>query len=835
MKIVLSIAFLLVLFVGMTVPSFAQVSDSLQVSIDKTEYLPGSYVKISAISSEVIPFEGLKFSVSDPNGKVIEKGILYPTNGQFNSSVFISTINPVYGDYEIKFQYSEITKSILFQVISDVKEDVLISLNSDKKIYAPGETVDISGRLNQQWVRFLNLEITQSNNAALTGAGYGDTQNLFKIIDTLTVGGDGRFSYSFKIPNDVSSIGSYKIKISESIGSESISIFVVNDLENFSIPDSPFFITTDKLKYETGVDSKIIVSGFLEPKERSSFETPVVKLSITDSENSDLTMLMLPRGEKTLFTGGEKIVLDYTAIPNTSGFFTTSIDINQQLFPSGTYLITGNYEGLSSSLIIGVSDEIPTKIALNKDVFGLNEEVVVTGKYPTSECCLTISITKPDGSVIKSGTILDGQKFSWVWKTPLNERYQSTVGEFDRSSGYSNYGIYKMTISSDSISTDLFFKVSENPDSDSLKKTPLYVTTEKSVYRPGDNLNVFGNVILPQKATGISIPDRVQIKVVPSDKPFNVIHESNVYPSSNGEFYSSFEIPATIFKTGNYEIRSNYLGTQLISKFSVVNDFTFGGTDDLSLELSTAKTVYEIGETVVVYGKPNKLIYLEGYDVSVIKKSETQITCGSFICGVHKGSVTTILPGPNGSFVYEFVIPPSSDSVGDYEVTVDADFEAKHLLFSVVEKIPVKSPEILFEKQNRIIENSIDVKLDRKINADSTLLPRVLSGSLISVPGDESKVNLKVSNELGQCIIGQDDDCLVSESTRKPGQIFDTISVNGESFKVRYSGTDARLEKFNILPENDESFLPLENWTVEVIKENQPSKLYYKVTYKLQQ
>ena len=128
----------------------------------------------------------------------------------------------------------------------------------------------------------------------------------------------------------------------------------------------------------------------------------------------------------------------------------------------------------------------------------------------------------------------------------------------------------------------------------------------------------------------------------------------------------------------------------------------------------------------------------------------------------------------------------------------------------------------------------LKLKLESKINENSILLPRVLSGSLISILGDESKVNLKVSNELGQCIIGQDDDCLVSESTRKPGQIFDTVSVNGESFKVRYSGTDARLEKFNILPENDESFLPLENWTVEVIKENQPSKLYYKVTYKLQ-
>ena len=835
MKIVLSIVFLLVLFVGMTIPSFAQVSDSLQVSIDKTEYLPGSYVKISASSSDVIPFEGLKFSVIDTNGKIIEKGILYPTNGQFNSSVFISTVNPVYGDYEIKFQYSDIVKSILFQVISDVKDDVLITLNSDKKIYGPGETVDISGRLNQQWVRFLNLEINQSNNIALTGAGYGDVSNLFKIIDTLNVEGDGKFSYSFKIPNDSSSIGNYKIKVSESLGSKIISILVVEDPENYEQSESAFFMTTDKSVFTTGLDKKIIVSGFIEPKERSSFETPTVKLFVRDSQNSDLSMTTKPKGQNTLYYGGVDVNLDFTAIPDSSGFFTTSIDINRQLFPPGNYLISATYEGFSSTSVIEVIEESFTPLALNKQVYGLGEDVILSGQYPTTECCITISITKPDGSITKSGVVLDAQKFSWIWKTPSEERYQSIIGQYDRSSGFSNYGIYKMTVSSDSISKDLFFKVSANPESDSLSKNPIMISAEKSLYLAGEQLNVFGTVIVSDKTTGITIPDRVQIQVVSSDRPFEVIHESFVYPSTGGEFDSSFELPQTIFKTGDYEIRSNYLGAKSVSLFSVVNDFTYGGTDTLSLEISSDKTVYEIGETVVVYGKPNKLIYLEAYDVSVIKKSETEITCGSFICGIHKGSITTILPGPNGSFVYEFVIPNSSDSVGDYEVTVDADFETKHLVFSVVDKIPVKSPQILFEKQNRITENSVGVKLESKINENSILLPRVLSGSLISILGDESKVNLKVSNELGQCIIGQDDDCLVSESTRKPGQIFDTISVNGESFKVRYSGIDARLEKFNILPENDESFLPLENWTVEVIKENQPSKLYYKVTYKLQQ
>jgi len=93
-------------------------------------------------------------------------------------------------------------------------------------------------------------------------------------------------------------------------------------------------------------------------------------------------------------------------------------------------------------------------------------------------------------------------------------------------------------------------------------------------------------------------------------------------------------------------------------------------------------------------------------------------------------------------------------------------------------------------------------------------------------------VNLKVSSLSGICIIGPDDDCLVSESTRKPGQIYDVVEVDGMNLNVRYSGPDVRLEKFSILPESSTAFLPNADWNVEVIKDEQVSRFYYKVTYK---
>jgi hypothetical protein len=96
----------------------------------------------------------------------------------------------------------------------------------------------------------------------------------------------------------------------------------------------------------------------------------------------------------------------------------------------------------------------------------------------------------------------------------------------------------------------------------------------------------------------------------------------------------------------------------------------------------------------------------------------------------------------------------------------------------------------------------------------------------------QSIVNLQVSSESGICIIGQNSDCLVSESTRKHGQIFEVVQVDGLNLNVRYSGSDVRLEKFSILPESSDEFLPDTNWNVEVIKDDEISRMYYKVTYK---
>ena len=230
------------------------------------------------------------------------------------------------------------------------------------------------------------------------------------------------------------------------------------------------------------------------------------------------------------------------------------------------------------------------------------------------------------------------------------------------------------------------------------------------------------------------------------------------------------------------------------------------------------------------------------------------------------GFTATAIPDSLGNFSVTLRLPQNIFSEGEYVVKANYGALKASEIFSIVSErnslsedtsigsgnpntsIPgkpssnekkdaggylVSNVKTIIEKVNRISDDLISINTQEKILDDQTVNPRVLSGSMMTISKDvQSTVNLQVSSESGICIIGQNSDCLVSESTRKPGQIFEVVQVDGLNLNVRYSGSDVRLEKFSILPESSDEFLPNTNWNVEVIKDDEISRMYYKVTYK---
>ena len=819
-----------------------EIDGSFGVVTNQPQYLPGQTVSITGFATEIIPFQGLVFTVTDPEGTVISNGNLFPTDGEFKTSLFITTINPPLGTYKIAADYSDKSTIATFEVIGDIKESVPISLWTDKEFYGLGDTVNITGRLNDHWVNSLDLEIIQTKSLSLDGGDNTGGGSVLKILDAVRPDGDSKFDYSFTIPDSNSRLGDYVINIKKDVGSVTKIIKVVENPETYVLNTEPLIVSTDKLTYDFGSNNKVIISGqILNPVTRTSFETEVVKIIISTSDGRPLEIVGLPEGGKKLSTGGIPVGYEFTAIPETGGIFAVNTDLNRLIFSEGSYIVEAQYQNLSATSTFEIVDLLtlgdPTiHASLDKSVYGLGETVNLSGllSTPTYESRgLTVTVHKPGGDVDISGIFVNtGGPFSWEWTIPTQEKI--VVIERDRSETPTNLGIYKITVENSNQNTDLFFKVSLNPETDSISTTPLFVTTEKSLYKAGDELKVLGNLILREQGNeGLVVPERVWIKIVDGTFPFKQIHEAFVYPKQGGAFSSTFELPATIFSEGLYNVRVVYDGIYSESTFSVANDFVFGIDDPVSLLVAADKSEYNPGDTVIITGKPNKLIYLEAYDVSIIKKDNVEINCGSFICGTNAGPITAIQPGPSGSFVYRFEIPDDESAIGLYEASIDANFETKYVPFTVVEKSLPPKLDVIVEKQNRIPEKIISVSTEEKSVDSTSVAPRVITGSLITpTRSDESVVNLRVSSLSGVCIIGPDADCLVNESTRKPGQIYDVVEVDGMNLNVRYSGPDVRLEKFSILPEDSDAFLPNADWNVEVIKDEQVSRFYYKVTYK---
>ncbi len=816
---------------------------TLSIATDKSKYLPGDTLLITGFTTKVIPFEGLKFNIKNPSGKIISTGSLYPTNGKFSTSVFLNTVNPVYGTYQITGVYFDKSSFASFEVIKDIKEEKAISLWTDKDAYGLGETVTITGRLNNVWVGFMDLEIIQTKNAALATSALGGGNSGFKILDMVKISGDGSFTYSFKIPDSDTRLGDYKISVSKEVGSASKIIHAVTNVSEYVASTDSLSLSTDKAVYDLG--DVMTIDGFIvNPASSSSFQTSSVNISISHEDGSPLVIIGLDKvgGAKTREKNGIIVAYEFTAIPESSGRFSVQTNISQLAFAEGFYKIKAEYRGLTKTTTVGIVDPLKlidgALLTLNKQVYGLGETVLLTGLLPpTPDNSVKVSLTKPDGSRIDSGATVDNQRFSWSWSTPITEKPLAIKSD-NLSISKTNYGIYKIHVSTASYGKDVFFKVSSDPENDSLSLVPLYVSTEKSLYKAGEKLKVIGNIIKREQGSeGLVIPERVTVKIVDGKTPFKQIHEASVYPDQGGNFQSLFDLPVTIFHEGEYKVKALYSNKQTESTFTIANDFAFGSNEKLSLLLATDKPEYYPDDLVTISGKPNKLIYLEKFDVSIIQKKDGELTCGSFYCGTHLGPVTTIRPSSSGSFSHQFQIPNSPSSLGAYEITVDAGFETKSLMFNVVEKPvilePEKSPLTIIEKVNRVLDDKISIITNEKTLDGNQILPRVLSGSLLTTKVDQSNVNLRVTSESGICVIGPEENCLVQDSTRKPGQIYEIVSVDGINLKVRYSGPDAYLEKFDILPESSSEFLPNETWNVDVIKDDQASRFYYKINYKI--
>ena len=808
-----------------------QQSKELSISTDKESYLPGETAKISAYTNDILPYEGLKFKVTNPDGKQIFDGTLYPdTTGKFSTSIFMDTVKPVYGFHKIVANYGPYSTVSSFELTQDTKENTAISLMTDKNVYGLGDTVIITGRLNNLWIFSLDLEILQTGTATANTA-----ITRLKIQDSVRLAGDSTFSYEFQIPDNTIRYGDYRVTVSKDVGTASVVFHVVENPDEFVQSTKQFSISTDKSTYEIG--DPIIFSGkIINARTSTGYHNPAIDIVIKNSERGTISSSVSKP------TGFKSNTAEYrlSAIPDQVGNYQVTDTLYGSIYGPGSYVVTatsvdGSAKDSTTFTVIDPLDIKNLIASTDKEVYGLGEQVILTGFTPTGGSgnpSIEIVLTKPSGDTGKFGATVEKGHFTWTWTTPLSEKPRTV--ENSRVLYSSNYGVYKISIAQPGNNPVLvFFKVSPNPEEDSLNLKPLTVTTEFPIYNAGEKLTILGTAIKRVQGTqGLVVPDRVDISIKsPTGK---VIQESSVYFDAGGNFRSSFDMPVTIYKEGIYKVTVNYQGIRSENFFEIKNNFFINTEDTLALLIGTDKDEYNPGDIIKITARPTKLVFLETIAIGIPSEEQTKLNCGSFVCGVGVPTAT-LKQDSTGTFFYEHLIP-NNVKLGTYIITLNAEFGTFKKPIQIIEKIPEPEPiifgERVIEKVNRITESSVVINVTEKTINEKQLLPRVIQGSLFTtLRGEEPNVNIRVTTEDGTCVIGTESQCMIQDSTRVRSDIYQTVQIDGVNYKIRYSGPDVKLEKFTILPESSDASIPDSTWNFEVIKNDQASRMYYQVTY----
>jgi len=506
----------------------------------------------------------------------------------------------------------------------------------------------------------------------------------------------------------------------------------------------------------------------------------------------------------------------------------------------------------------------------------------LTEDYASSDIVITLSSDKPvynfDDTAVFGGTVSERvfvEKPSFQAEPILinisGPNYEQAVSLYPDS--YLNYetslrlvqvlgiaeGNYVVSVNYAGATTNTSFSVEskiieETQESDSL----LTVKTENSDYFPGQLITIAGSTseIIPFESIQFTITDSIG----------NLVTSGNLF-ASDGQFQTSIFLTTVNPSYGIYTVDIEYGDHVESTTFNVieesvdesillVSDSIFFNIDKSEYLLNDSMT---LSGTITNFDSDNAIYYqLVYFDFSASDGSSPMFTGHtketSSDTGENVEFKLTAIPDDSGNFSITARIPPIVFSEDDYVVKANYGGLIGSQSFSIVSEIDSDvqtdstgnpSPSIsekssdvfnvrtIIEKMNRISDALVSINTEEKIIENESVKPRVLSGSMIAIDKNrQSDVNLQVTSESGICIIGPDVECLVSESTRKPSQIFDVVQVDGLNLNVRYSGPDVLLEKFSILPTSSGEFLPNTTWNVEVIKDDEISRLYYKITYK---
>ena len=643
---------------------------------------------------------------------------------------------------------------------------------------------------------------------------------------------------------------------------------VINEVDTNPSGDDSKFIS-EWVELYNPTDDDVDLSGW------SIASTTIFKKTLTIPDGTIISSgdFLIFNHEKIWFTDTAELIeltnRDGILIDKTREVFDLENDSKswQRTYDGfSDWKFTSATAGNSNGKLIESFDPLAVVLTLASDKmsYGFDDTAVIQGTVSEK-----IFVEKPYFQSIPILITITGPNFYHTVSLypDIDLNYETTL-RISQVLGISE-GNYDVSVTYDDVVATSTFSVNsdiveEAQDSDSL----LTIMADEPDYLPGQLVTITGSTseIIPFESLQFTITDSIG----------DLLTSGNLF-TSDGQFQTSLFLTTVNPNYGVYTIDVEYGDNVKSATFNVVEDFT----DEPVLLISDSmifnldKSEYLLNDYMTLSGTITNFdsdsdIY---YQVVYFNFLSSDGTSPMFLSNGLENADSdpqdlefklTAIPDDSGNFSITARIPPVIFSENDYVVKANYGGLIANVPFSIVsgtssigEKPSDKNPnasipgkpssidekfengyftssvKTIIEKVNRISDNLISVTTQEKMIDEQSVKPRVVSGSMVTVSRDnQSDVNLRVVSESGICIIGTAEECLVGESTRKPGQIFEVVQIDGLNLNVRYSGPDVRLEKFSISPLSSDDFLPDTNWNVEVIKDDEISRFYYKITYK---
>ncbi len=663
-----------------------------------------------------------------------------------------------------------------------------LTMNTDKTLYAYGDSIVISGRVQPNMtlqgtqVQILVFNSTGSqimSQGMVTGSG---NEGTYAPTTSEAHGGDvgtyapiplsysaypdtsGNFVIQQSLTPSIFTTGTYTLKASYGNLQASTTFSVYNPLNTGS--QGPIVANIDKQVY--GVGDVVHLTG----KISSQAATSLYTLNLLQPDGKIITTnLVLNNGLFSWnYTIPSQATFNTASTLTTTNSVTTSI-ANSQTSLYGIYSITINSNNGNSQLFFQVSPNpqnqttiSPFTVETDKAAYMSSDVLDILGQaLPQPNAAsqsinnqVQISIYTPTGEQIYNGfaNLNPGGQFNML--VPMQPGVWTT----------GNYTIYAQYFT---YNTQTTFQVTDSLAVNS--GTPqLFMATDNAQYIPGQTVLVTGRTSYIISVNNAYLTfglanDTIISEGQPTSQKGYTLQEATVSFDQNGYFSYNYTIPKSA-PLGNY---------------IVIAQVPFGFFN------ATYQVVNQLPQVNVT--------------------SQTNAT-------------QAIPPLVNTTQV----APPSTNAT-------QAQQEPTMIPTSVGPTQTRTTQSMIVDKENMISSSLIPITLGEKVNGSQTYYPWEIDGLLRVNPGDENAVSLKVISPNGTCIIGSSTDCEISQSTSQGNSLYQTVQIGNESLLVGFSGSDQRIQQFSLLPSDTNTSLQAGQWNIQIIKNDQVSRFYYQVTY----